>query len=81
MPRKWFKSAGWFYVPNSIPGAMVSGLAALFCVNTFLAVDRHSHSVSDTLYGVYPFWVCTFLAWDWIARRTSEGPKENHDGG
>jgi hypothetical protein len=71
MKPKWFKPAGWIYLPNSIPGAMVSGLAALFCANVFITVDRHSHSVSDTFYGVYPFLVCTFLVWDWIARRTS----------
>jgi len=45
--------------------------AAAFCVNVFLAVDRHSHSASDTLYGVFPFFACTFLLVDWIAGRTS----------
>ena len=38
----------------------------------FKAVDRHSHSVSDTLYGVFPFFVCTFLLFDWIGGKTSE---------
>ena len=40
--------------------------AVAFCVNVFLAIDRHSHSVSDTLYGVFPFFVCTFLLIDWM---------------
>jgi hypothetical protein len=40
-------------------------------LTVFTAVDRHSHSVSDTLYGVFPSFVCTFLMLDWIAGRTS----------
>ena len=67
----WFKRFGCFAVPTSIPGAIVCIAAAMFCVNVFLAIDRHSHSVSDTLYGVFPYFACTFLLVDWIARRTS----------
>jgi len=72
MKAKWFQRFGWFYVPVSVPGAVVCLLAALFCLTVFRAVDRHSHSVSDTLYGVFPFFVCTFLLLDWIGGRTSE---------
>jgi hypothetical protein len=43
----------------------------LFCVTVFRAIDRHSHSVSDTLYGVFPFYICTFLLLDWLGRKTS----------
>jgi hypothetical protein len=42
-------------------------------------VDRHSHSVSDTLYGIYPFFVATFLLLDWIARRLREMPNRLPD--
>ncbi len=62
----WFKRIGWFYVPASVPGGIVSVLALLFCLTVFRAVDRHSHSASDTLYGVFPFFVCSFLLVDWI---------------
>ncbi len=72
MKARWFKRIGWFYVPVSIPAAIVSLLAILFCVTVFTAVDRHSHSVTDTLYGVCPFFGCTFLLVDWIGSRTSE---------
>jgi hypothetical protein len=68
---RWFTPIGPLYVPISIAGAVISIGAAAFCINTFLAVDRHSHSVSDTLYGVFPFWAPTFLLWAWIAGRTS----------
>jgi len=72
MKKQWFKRFGWFYVPVSVPGMSVCLLAALFCLTVFTAVDRHSHSASDTLYGVFPFFVCTFLLLDWIGGRTSD---------
>lgn len=71
MKTQWFKQLGWFYVPTSVPGAAICLLAAAFCVTVFRAVDRHSHSASDTLYGVFPFFVCAFLLLDWIGGRTS----------
>ena len=71
MKKAWFKRFGWFHLPASVPGAMVFVAAAAFCINVFLAIDGHSHSVSDTLYGVFPFFVCTFLLVDWIAGRSS----------
>ena len=71
MMQGWFKRVGWFYLPVSAPGALVCCAAVGFCVNVFLAIDRHSHSASDTLYGVFPFFACAFLLVDWIARSTS----------
>ena len=71
MKTQWFKRLGWFYLPVSPPGVVI-GLAALaFCAQVFFAVDRKSHSVSDTLYGVFPFFACAFLLFDWLAGRTS----------
>jgi hypothetical protein len=68
----WFQRSGWFYRPKSLAGVIVTLLPLLFCVNVFMAVDRHSHSASDTLYGIYPFFVTTFLLWTWVADRTSD---------
>ncbi len=70
MKRNWFKRWGWVYMPASVPGGVVALMALAFCVHVFLAVDRGSHSASDTLYGVFPYFVCTFLVYDWIATRT-----------
>jgi hypothetical protein len=67
----WFKPAGWIYLPASVPGAVIWLMALAFCIQMFLAVDRRSHSVSDTLYGVFPFFACAFLLVDWIAGRSS----------
>jgi len=72
MKTKWFRRFGWLYIPVSVPGAVACLLAAIFCYTVFMAVDRHSHSASDTLYGVFPFFVCTFLLLDWLGSRTSE---------
>ena len=71
MKANWFKRYGWFHVPVSGPGIVVCLLAVVFCITVFAAVDRHSHSASDTRYGVFPFFVCTFLLLDWIGSRTS----------
>ncbi len=68
----WFKRVGWFCLPVSVPGAIITLAALVFCVQVFLAVDHRSHSVSDTFYGVFPFFACAFLLFDWIASRTSD---------
>jgi len=72
MKSRSFKRLGWFYVPASLPGAILCVLAFLFCLTVFRAVDRHSHSASDTLYGVFPFFASTFLLLDWIGGRMSD---------
>ncbi len=72
MKNVWFKRIGWFYLPTSVPGAIICLAALAFCVQVFLAVDHKSHSVSDTLYGVFPFFACAFLLFDWIASKTSD---------
>ncbi|MGC1459544.1 MAG: hypothetical protein WA825_14805 [Steroidobacteraceae bacterium] len=71
MTSPWFRRLGWFYAPVSVGGMLAYGLALLFCVTVFRAIDRHSHSVSDTFYGVFPFFVCTFLLLEWLGRKTS----------
>jgi hypothetical protein len=77
MKTPWFKPWGWLYLPVSAPGFFATLLPLAFAVNVFLAVDRRSHSVSDTLYGIFPFWVPTFLLWVWLAARTSEPKTRN----
>lgn len=72
MKTYWFKKCGWFYLPVSWPGAVTMILALLFCLNVFIAVDRRSHSVSDTLYGIFPFFGCCFLLVNWVAANSCE---------
>jgi hypothetical protein len=75
MKRDWFRRWGWIYRPVAVPGWLVVAVAAAFCINVFVVVDRHSHSVSDTLYGVFPFVVPTLGIVAWIASHTSEPGK------
>ena len=72
MNYPWFKRRGWFYLPLTIPGSVLSLLTLAFWIQVFVAMDRHSHSVSDTLCGAFPFVAGGFLLLDWIAGRTSE---------
>jgi len=79
----WFKSCGPVFRPASIAGWIITLVAVAFCVHIFLFVDGRSHSVSDTFYGVFPYWVPTFLVWLWVASRTSTGrprriPNQDH---
>ena len=71
MKKNWFKKSGWFYQPASWQGFVALFLAVIFCVQVFLAADRHSHSASDTLYGLFPYFACCFLLLNWLAANTS----------
>ena len=48
--------------------------ALAFCVNTFEAIDRHSHSVSDTFYGIFPFWVPALLVLAGLQAEPADAP-------
>lgn len=69
----WFKPFGPVFRPVSIAGWALTSLALGFCLQVFWVVDGKSHSVSDTFYGVFPYWVPTFLGWILIAKRTADG--------
>ena len=68
---RWFKPFGFIFYPMSIAGWIVTLLALAFCGHIFLFIEDKSHSVSDTFYGVFPYWAPIFLTWIWIANRTS----------
>lgn len=67
-----FKKRGLVYVPVSAIGVVLLLLTLGFCVTVFIAVDRHSHSVTDTLYGIFPSFVSAFTVLFWVAYNTSE---------
>jgi hypothetical protein len=71
MKQVWFRNWGWIYRPVAWQGWVLIFLTGMFCVQVFLAVDRHSHSVSDTLYGTFPYWVPAVGIVGWIASHTS----------
>ena len=72
MQRTWFRPWGWIYRPASWQGALLLFLVAVFCMQVFVAVDRHSHSVSDTLYGIFPYFVPALMLLNWVASKTSD---------
>lgn len=74
MRHRWFVSWGWVYRPVSWQGVTAVVLTAVFCIQVFLAVDRRSHSVSDTLYGIFPFVVPALMLLNWLASKTSSDP-------
>jgi hypothetical protein len=74
MNYTWFKPWGWIYRPISWQGITLVLLTAAFCVQVFIAVDRHSHSVSDTFYGIFPYVVPSLMVLNWIASKTSHAP-------
>ncbi|HVU13729.1 MAG TPA: hypothetical protein VHD90_20775 [Phototrophicaceae bacterium] len=67
----WFKPWGWIYRPISWQGMLLIVLTLAFCVNVFVAIDRNSHSVSDTLYGIFPYFVGALGILNWIAGKAS----------
>jgi hypothetical protein len=74
MKYPWFKKIGWLYYPVSVPGVVILVTFLVFCVQVFMAIDRHSHSASDTLYNIFPFILPAFLVYLWMARESSKDP-------
>ncbi len=70
--KAWFKPVRWSYLPNSIEGWLLYIPFIIFLVTVFVAVDRNSHSVSDTFYGIFPYWVSATVVMHWIASHKSK---------
>ncbi len=73
MKYNWFKKYGLIYYPISIIGAIFTVLIVAFCITVFIAIDKHSHSVSDTLYGIFPYFISAFTLLFWVAANSSKG--------
>ena len=72
MKKPSFREWGWVYYPSAWQGVVLVILVVAFCIQVFLAVDSRSHSVSDTLYGIFPYVVPSLLILLWIASKTCE---------
>ena len=71
MSRRWFRPWGWIHVPSAWQGAVLTLLGIAFSVHIFVVVDSHSHSVSDTLYGIFPYLVPAWILVYWVASKTA----------
>ena len=72
----WFRPWGWIYRPVAAIGWMLMLLTLVFCGKVFLAVDHLSHSVSDTVYGVFPYIVPSLMLLNWVASKTCAPERE-----
>lgn len=79
MTTKWFRKYGWIYIPTSVTGVLITLLTLIFCITVFIAVDRKSHSVSDTFYGIFPYFISAFTVLFWIASNTSKNDPQHSD--
>jgi hypothetical protein len=60
-----FRKFGHIYLPSSISGTALCLWTGFIAEQTFVMVDRHSHSVSDTLLGTVPI-IGTMLLLLWL---------------
>jgi hypothetical protein len=67
----WFRKTRFVHIPASLPAYLIYIVAVGFLLSVFMAVDRNSHSASDTLYGVFPFVASVFLLIEWVAEKTT----------
>jgi hypothetical protein len=68
----WFRKSKFVHLPISVAGYLIYLAAFIFSVTVFIAVDNDSHSVSDTMYGIFPYFVSTFLLVEWLASKTCD---------
>lgn len=71
MKTIWFKKIGLAYLPVHFMGFIISLMAIGISVWFFIAIDRHSHSASDTLTTFFVYFTCVAFWWKWIAEKTS----------
>lgn len=69
---KTFLKRKYIHVPASFFGYLIWIAAIIFLITVVVAVDKESHSVSDTVYGIFPYVVSTFLLVEWFASKLSD---------
>jgi hypothetical protein len=75
MRTPWFRRFGWVYRPVSFAGWVITLITIGLCLWVFVAVDRRSHSVSDSLIGAFPYVGLFLIFAGWIASHTAEDEK------
>lgn len=73
--KRWFKEVGLIYLPIKWQGFLITGFIILFSINIFIVVDANSHSVSDTLFGIFPYIVPALIVLYLIAAKKSKARK------
>jgi hypothetical protein len=72
-PKKgaWFIKIRGSYLPCSWQGALTYIPMIAFLITVMAAATRDSHSVSDALYIMFPYFVCTAVVMHWLASNKS----------
>lgn len=70
-PGRREQIVGWVYRPVSWQGLVLALSTEIFCLQVFFVVDQESHYVSDTLYGIFPYFVPSLMLLKWIPSKTS----------
>lgn len=75
--RLWFKAKtyGWGWTPATWQGWLVTVLFAGLTAYSFIAIDRASHSVSDTLMAFAPVVLLNLLLLVLVCSLTGEKPR------
>lgn len=73
--KEWFREFGWIYIPNSWQGYFLTAIIVIFNISAFIVIDRNSHSVNDTFFGIFPYLVPSFGMLLWIAAESSKKRK------
>ncbi len=77
MKNYWFKAKryGYGWTPDSWQGWVILAAYVASLLTTFLAIDHHSHSVSDTLIAFAPVWIILTAILLLICLLTGEKPR------
>jgi len=75
----WFKKKGWIYIPVHAAGWLITILHIAVVVVFFKAIDRHSHSASDTLTNFLPYFISVAVIYFFIAVNTSNQKNKNNE--
>ena len=70
-----FNKKGWIYLPASAAGWIITVIYCFVSVYTLVAIDRHYHSLINSLIRFFPYFISYSVVLFWIACNTSN---DNH---
>ncbi len=69
--NKWFKKVRGSYLPDSWQAWLLYIPFTAFLLTVLFAAIRTQHSVSDTLYVIFPQWIAAAVVMTWVAKQRS----------
>jgi hypothetical protein len=71
MEKLFFKKQGLLYIPVHMAGWLLILISVAACLWFFIAIDRNSHSASDSLIHFFVYATAVAFWFKWIADATS----------